>query len=258
MVYWDTMQELAGFSAPSRDQSVTVRAMSRWVLILALVTGVTTAHARGKKKSSSKDRRPTKSTKANMPRGFTWPPSKSMVSAGEECERTLDELGVAYDGAKRVGRVVTPLRLTDGTIGGVTFTPAYSKNQVFDCQLVVALANFTPRLYELGVREVKYGSAFRWSKVRVNGKTKNILSRHALGIALDIVSFVDDTGREANVEKDYKRDDELLLGIERAVNDSGRFRILLTPRNDPRSHDDHFHLEANPDYSDARGDKPAS
>jgi hypothetical protein len=122
----------------------------------------------------------------------------------------------------------------------------------------VALANFAPRLYELGVREVKYGSAFRWSKVRVNGKTKNVLSRHALGIALDIVSFVDADGREAIVEKHYKRGDELLRDVERAVNDSGRFRLLLTPKNDPRSHHDHFHLEANPDYTDPPSDKPSS
>jgi hypothetical protein len=232
--------------------------MSRWVLILAMVTGVTVAHAKGKKKSSAKDRRPTRSTKANMPRGFTWPPSKKMVAAGEVCERELDELGIGYERTKRVGKVVTPMKLTDGTFGGVTFTPAYSKNQTFDCQLVVTLANFAPRLYELGVREVKYGSAFRWSKVRVNGRTKNVLSRHALGIALDIVSFVDQDGREAIVDKHYKRGDELLLEVERAVNDSGRFRVLLTPKNDPRSHDDHFHLEANPDYTDAVGDKPSS
>ena len=85
-----------------------------------------------------------------------------------------------------------------------------------------------------------------------------MLSRHALGIALDIVSFVDDSGREVNVKKDYRRDDELLLGIERAVNDSGQFRLLLTPKNDPKSHADHFHLEANPDYSDTTQDRPSS
>ena len=135
---------------------------------------------------------------------------------------------------------------------GITFTAVYSKHQVFDCQLVLALATFAPRLGELGVREVKYGSAFRWSKVRVGGKTKNMLSRHALGIALDIVSFVDDTGREAVVGKDYKTGDELLFSIERAVNDSGQFRLLLTPKNDPISHKDHFHLEANPDYTEVR------
>jgi len=240
-----------------------VRAMSRVALILALVTGVTTAngrpHSQARKKHKRDDRRPTKSTKANMPRGFTWPPSKKMVAEGEACERQLDELGVTWKSTDRVGRVVSPMRLPDGEIGGITLTPAYSKNQIFDCQLVLAFASFAPRLYELGVREIKYGSAFRWSKVRVGGKTKNVLSRHALGIALDIVSFIDDAGREAVVEKDYKRGDELLLGIERAVNDSGRFRVLLTPKNDPKSHHDHFHLEANPDYSEPRTDeKPSS
>jgi hypothetical protein len=236
-----------------------VRAMSRVVLILALVTGVTAAHAKPRKKHKRDDRRPTKSTKANMPRGFTWPPSKKMIAEGEACERQLDELGVTWKAADHVGRVVSPMKLPDGEIGGITLTAAYSKNQTFDCQLVLALANFAPSLYELGVREIKYGSAFRWSKVRVGGKTKNVLSRHALGIALDIVSFTDDTGREAVVGKDYKRGDELLLGIERSVNDSGRFRLLLTPKNDPKSHHDHFHLEANPDYREApTNEKPAS
>lgn len=234
--------------------------MSRLGLVLAAVvlTGVTAADAKPRKKQSKDSRRPTKSTKSNMPRGFTWPPSKKMVAEAERCERTLDELGVTYESTKRVGRVVSPMTLPTGELGGITFTPVYSKHQIFDCQLVLALASFAPRLYELGVREVKFGSAFRWSKVRVAGKTKNILSRHALGIALDIVAFVDEDGREAVVEKDYKRDDELLLGIERAVNDSGRFRLLLTPKNDPRSHHDHFHLEANPDYSDRRESPPSS
>ena len=47
------------------------------------------------------------------------------------------------------------------------------------------------------------------------------------------------------------------FSIERTVNDSGIFRTVLTPKNDPKSHHDHFHLEANPDYSDL-DDKPAS
>jgi hypothetical protein len=165
---------------------------------------------------------------------------------------------VIYTEAKPVGRVLSPMTLPDGTIGGIAFTPTHGNQQVLDCQLVRSLANFAPRLYELGVREVRYGSAYRWSKVRVGGKTKNVLSRHGLGLALDVVSFVDDSGREAVVEKDYRRDDELLLGIERAVNDSGVFRLLLTPKNDPKSHRDHFHFEANPDYADPLSEKPSS
>lgn len=232
--------------------------MSRLALILVLLAGVTAADAKPRKRANKDNRQPTKSTKANMPRGFVWPPTKDMVAMGEECTRELTELGVTFSTEKSAGRVVSPMSLPDAQIAGIQFTPVYRKHQVFDCQLVLALATFAPQLVELGVREVKYGSAFRWSKVRVSGRTKNILSRHALGIALDIVSFVDADGREAIVEKHYRRGDELLMAIERAVNDSGKFRLLLTPRNDPKSHRDHFHLEANPDYTAPPTEKPAS
>jgi hypothetical protein len=201
-----------------------------------------------KKKKEKDDRHVTKSTKANMPRGFTWPPSRTMVAHGEVCEEKLGALGVSYTVADEIGRVVSPMK-PDPHIGGITFTQMYGGDPTWDCELVLAMASFAPRLYEMGVREVKYGSAFRWSKVRVNGKTKNVLSRHGLGIAMDVVSFVDAEGRESNVKHDYKRGDELLHQIERAVNESGQFRLLLTPRNDPKSHSDHFHFEANPDYT---------
>jgi len=234
--------------------------MSRALLIVALVAaGVTGSAEAARKKMHSDNRRPTRSTKANMPRGFVWPPSRTMVKMADTCEAKLDELGVGAKPTQREGRIVRAMTLPqDHQIGGITYTPAYQKHQVLDCQLVLALANFAPKLYELGVREVLFGSAYRWSKVRVGGRTKNALSRHALGIALDIVGFIDDTGRVALVSKDYKHDDELLLNIERTVNDSGMFRVLLTPRNDPKSHSDHFHLEANPDYTEAIETRPSS
>ena len=234
--------------------------MSRVLLALALVASTAaSANAGHKKKKVKDDRRPTRSTKANMPRGFVWPPSRTMVQAADHCEAKLEELGVKTKSAEREGKIVRAMTLaSDGQIGGITYTAVYSKHQVFDCQLVLALASFAPRFYELGVREVLFGSAYRYTKVRVGGKTKNILSRHALGIALDVVGFVDDTGRTALVSKDYKRGNQLLSDIEHAVNDSGMFRILLTPRNDPKSHSDHFHFEANPDYSDAIEERPSS
>lgn len=246
--------------------------MSRGLLIFALVFGVTSVDAEAKRSSTAEtkkktkkkkkkekdDRRPNKRTKANMPHGFVWPPSRTMETAADACELQLDELGVAYQAAKPAGKVVRPLTI-GSEIGGIVYTPVHGTYHVFDCQLVLTLASFAPRLYELGVREVKFGSAFRYTKVRVAGKTKNILSRHALGIALDVYAFVDAEGREAKVLGDYKHGDELLREIERATNDSGMFRILLTPRNDPKSHYDHFHFEANPDYTDERtSEKPSS
>lgn len=234
--------------------------MTRWVLVLLLAFGVTSVEAaprkskatetkRHKKKKRKDDRRPTRSTKLNMPRGFVWPPSRKMEADADACELQLDELGVAHHPAKPQGRVVRPMTIDD-EIAGIKLTPMYGRHFVYDCQLVLAIANFAPTLHELGVQELKVLSVYRYTKVRVGGKTKNVLSRHALGIALDVVAFIDENGDEANVEHDYKRGNELLHAIERAGNDSGIFRLLLTPRNDPRSHHDHFHFEANPDYTE--------
>ena len=195
----------------------------------------------------------------NMPRGFTWPPSRAMAAAEKACEAKLDELGVTWQSAKAQGHVVDPITIPDGQIGGISYVAMYEKTPpVMDCQLAVALATIAPHLYELGVREIHVGSTYRWSKVRVGGKTKDMLSRHALGLAMDVVSFVDDQGREAVVSHDYKDGDELLLAVERAIDESGTFRLVLTPKNDPISHKDHFHIEANPDYSDTSDDRPSS
>jgi hypothetical protein len=251
--------------------------MSRVLLILLLVAGVASVDAkpshdsskdgssdapkkkkRKQKKREKDDRTPNKRTKANMPRGFVWPPSKSMEAAADACELQLDELGVAYEPAAPAGKVVRPMRI-GSEIAGIIYTPINGTNHTFDCQLVLTLATFAPKLQELGVREVKFGSAYRYTKVRVGGKTKNILSRHALGIALDVYAFVDAEGHESNVHHDYNRGDQLLHDLERTANDSGMFRILLTPRNDPKSHYDHFHFEANPDYTNPPTDeKPGS
>jgi hypothetical protein len=215
-----------------------------------------------KKRTSKRDKRekvsriPTRKSLArtdNMPKGFVWPPSRAMLAAEKACEAKLDELGLAWKPAEREGRIVRAITVSDnGTfeLGGVTYVSAYRKGaQKLDCQLALALATFGPSLAELGVQQVTYGSIFRWTNVRVNGKTKNILSRHALGIAMDIVSFTDKDGRVAMVQRDYNAGDPLLHGIEQLVNDSGLFRLLLTPQNDPISHADHFHLEVAADYT---------
>lgn len=210
-----------------------------------------------KKKEKPGSRLPTKKSLArrdNMPRGFAWPPTRQMHEAEKACEAKLDELGITYKPASAEGRVVDPIKV-DGeagtmTLGGITYVGAFSKSSpTVDCQLVVALASFGPQLHDLGVERVTFGSIFRWTNVRVMGKTKDVLSRHALGIAMDIISFTDKDGRIAYVGKDYKKGDELLLGIETAVNESGLFRVLLTPKNDPISHSDHFHLEVATDYT---------
>jgi hypothetical protein len=185
-----------------------------------------------------------------MPRGFSWPATPAMQAAGKACEADLDALGVTWKPSTAEGRIVDPIEIPDGMLGGIKYTSAWrSPPHKLDCQLARALALVGRDLHAIGVREVRWGSIYRWSNVRTQGTTLPYLSRHALGLAMDIVEFIDDVGRVANVQHDYLGGDSLLLGIEQVVNTSGRFRLLLTPKNDPKSHHDHFHVEANPDYT---------
>ncbi len=213
---------------------------------------------KAKKKKKKVSRTPSKATLRNvknMPKGYAWPPSKQMIAAEKACQEQLDTLGVSWKPAKTEGRIASALTVdpdADGHIvlGGIKYKSAWrSPPYKMDCQLALALENFGKDLFAAGVREVKFGSIFRWTNVRVNGETKPFLSRHALGIAMDIVSFSDETGREANVKNDYPLGDPLLLAVEAAVSESGAFRTLLTPANDPASHSDHFHIEVKVDFT---------
>ena len=210
-----------------------------------------------RKKTREVSRTPSTSSLAqvkNMPRGYTWPPDAAMLTAERACEDKLDAAGVAWKRAEPEGRIVSPMTVADDDgvmiLGGITYTSAYRKGpHKLDCQLALAMANFGPQLAAVGVKEIKFGSIYRWTNVRVNGQNKNMLSRHALGIAMDIVSMTDINGRVAVVETDYPKADPLLLAVEGVVNASGMFRVLLTPANDPASHHDHFHIEVKVDYT---------
>jgi len=188
--------------------------------------------------------------RTNMPRGFEWPPTAAMRAASRDCEIELDLMGVTWERAAPEGRIVSPIIVPSMELGGITYTPVYRKGpHKLECQFVRTLVAIGPQLRALGVREVRFGSIYRNTNVRVGGVTKPILSRHALGLAMDVNAFVDETGRAAVVETDYVKGDPLLLAIEDAINQTGKFRIVLTPKNDPISHDDHFHIEAAVDYT---------
>ncbi|HEY5949883.1 MAG TPA: extensin family protein [Kofleriaceae bacterium] len=193
---------------------------------------------------------PVTKSKEGMPNGFAWPPNQLMKEASVACEQHLDQIGLVWERATPEGKIADPIKVPSMEIGGIKYTPAYSKGVPrIDCQLVQTLAEIGPSLVAIGVREIRYGSIYRNTNVRVHGMTKPILSRHALGIAMDIKAFVDDKGRVANVELDYLKGDPLLHGIEDTVNASKKFRIVLTPGNDPLSHYDHFHIEAAVDFT---------
>jgi hypothetical protein len=203
-----------------------------------------------KKRASTKKKRSRKIAQ-NMPRGWSWPPTKAMRAAGDACKKRLDELGVRWEPAKneKGGKIVTPITVPAMELGGVRVVAAWRKPpHVMDCHLALGLATYGPALTAIGVRSITFSSIFRNTPVRAHGQTKNMLSRHALGLAIDVRAFSDSAGREAVVETDYAAADTLLLGVEQVINDSGGWRTVLTPRNDPDSHYDHFHLEIKVDY----------
>lgn len=180
----------------------------------------------------------------NMPAGWSWPPNPAMVAAGQACTARLDELGVVWRPAAAQKQIATPITVPSMTFGGIKVVPTFRPPPfVMDCHLALALTTFSKDLYELGIRELKFSRIYGYTKVRTEGVIKNVLSRHALGLAIDVRAVVDADGREAVVVRDYRNDDPLLLRLEDFLNDAGGFRTVLTPRNDPKSHDDHFHVE---------------
>ena len=209
---------------------------------LAVAAAAGPAHAGKKKRRHS-----------NMPPGWGWPPTAAMKRAGQACLSRLDQLGVRWRRGAKTRKIATPVVVPALQLGGVRLVSVYRKPPfVMDCQLAAALAEHGPALYEAGVRELHFSSIHRYTQVRTGGKQLRALSRHALGLAIDVRRVVDEAGVVHSVEDDYLSGDELLLAVEAVINESGAFRLALTPANDPESHDDHFHFEAKVDYGPAR------
>lgn len=203
--------------------------------------------ASSRKKSAKKHRRRSKkrSKRSNMPRGWQWPPSRKMEKEGERCLARLSELGVAWKRARRVRKVATPIVVDDMVFGRIRLEPIFRKPPfVMDCLLAEALAEHSQVLYDHGVRVLRFSSIHSYRRARANGVTSGSLSRHALGLAVDVFEFVMDGDVKLVVEDHYRAPDSALPAIEDAVNRSGGFRNLLTPGNDPTSHHDHFHFAA--------------
>ena len=232
--------------------------MSSRALILAAAVALVGVHAeeadagkkRAKKSKVAKKSSKRSKKKPNMPPGWAWPPSRAMKQVGDQCLEQLTALGVKWEKAKKTRKIATPVVVEDMVFGGVELAPTFRKPPfAMDCHLALGLETYGRQLHALGVRQIKFSSIYRYDTVQSYGKRGRSLSRHALGLAIDIKSFVDAAGNEANVLEDYPDGNELLLSIEQLLNDSGGFRTVLTPRNDPESHDDHFHVEVKVDFT---------
>lgn len=218
----------------------------RWMLLAVMgLCCAPAAHA---------DRAPVPVSTINMPPGWAWPPTAAMRDRGRRCLAALDRAGVQHELLTRsVGRVATPVVVPEMRFGGLLVRPVYRRTRppVMDCHMALTLVQHAPLLVELGVRELVTGGFYRNRRARLRGQSVALLSRHALGLAVDIRAFVFSDGRALSVKRDYRH--PLLGRIEHVLAGSGGLRALVTPKND-RNHRNHFHISAKMTLDDAHPD----
>jgi hypothetical protein len=192
--------------------------------------------------AEAKPRRRAK--RSNMPAHWVWPPTREMRAAGARCTQELTRLGVPWRKGPRTRKVATPIVLPQMQVGGLRLTPTFRKPPfVMDCHLALAFARHGHILSDAGVRELRFSTIHEYRRIRLKGRTGRGLSRHALGLAIDVYEMVMEDGAKLVVADDYGSS-SVLREVERQLWSSGAFRGLLTPGNDRRSHSDHFHFEA--------------
>ncbi len=206
---------------------------ARWGLAAMLCLG-----------SSATAAKPGKSRRVpNMPRGWSWPPSAAMQEAGARCREELETSKVEFEPG--VGKkIATPILIANMRLGELGLEPTWRKGPFpMDCHLARALHRLEPEIRALGIAALRFSTIHDYRHVRRNGRKTKILSRHAIGLAMDVFEVRLDDGRVLVVERDYAGD-ETLAGLEALFANSPDFRRPLTPGVDPKGHDDHFHLEA--------------
>ncbi len=170
------------------------------------------------------------------------------------CLKVLRRLRVPFRRLKRLRGVATPIRILGNRIGRVRYRQFYGAQgtMVMDCRLAVALFRASPIFRVNGVRTVLYSNFYSWR--RVEGTSR--LSRHALGLAVDIHGFVARNGRRVTVAGDYEKGlgkgrtcegnastwrARLLRDLVCDLDASNLFDRIVTPDHDP-GHRDHIHM----------------
>lgn len=181
----------------------------------------------------------------NMPVGWTWPPSATMKAAGATCLAKLDAAKVSYVRGKPTPKIATPIVLRDMKLGEIELVPLKGKGiYPMDCHLAAAIVELAPTLRALGVASLRFRSLHSYRTVRKKNKKTRILSRHAIGLAMDLFEVGFDDGTTLVVEEHWSAPDLRLAQVAAAFDGSEAFRTPLTPANDPHDHGDHVHIEA--------------
>jgi hypothetical protein len=169
------------------------------------------------------------------------------------CLRMLRSLKVPFRKLRSVKGVATPVKIIGSRIGRTRYQPRYTKNNmVMDCRLALAMRRADEIFRINGIRTVVWSNFYSWRRVATSGR----LSRHALGLAIDIHAFYDKQGRKLAMTRHYE------TGLGRGKTCEGRaktlkgrilrdlacdfdvsnlFESVLTPDYDA-GHRNHFHL----------------
>lgn len=203
---------------------------------LALLVSVAGEAAAGKRKKRRKQ--------ANMPHNWSWPPNAQMKKVARACYEELTALGVDWKRGPTTKAVAAPVLVESMELGAIKLEPTFRKPPfVIDCHLAVALTRVSNALHNSGIAVLRFSSIHHYRRVRLGGRTRSALSRHALGLAIDVYELITTDGTKVVIKDHYSESDHA-RALEAALIRSSIFRAILTPGNDPRSHYDHFHLEA--------------
>ncbi len=217
--------------------------MSRWAVVALAITLAWAAPAPAGA-SRRVHHRP------NMPDGWKWPPTREMRREGKKCLADLRAMGVFHKRAPRKRKVTTPIEVPEMRFGPLFLSPTFRKPPfLMDCRLARGFAQHAALFSALGVAELRFSTIYQYRKVRTRrGRgARGALSRHALGLAMDVFEIQMASGERLVVKDDYWFS-PTLMKIEMALRATGAFRAILTPSVDPVSHRDHFHFEIAVEY----------
>jgi hypothetical protein len=179
----------------------------------------------------------------------------------DECRAKLDEWQVPYEVPDDPpASIDAPIRFT-GPVAGVAFAipwAATNGNDVLDCRLGVALAEWAVLLRERKVVEVRLYSFYRHGTRHgvTAARAQGQLSQHHFGLAIDARWFVLQGGEVLDVAADFvdpgtddtcsgAADDaeaSVLLDIYCAAWSARLFHVQLSPAHN-QEHANHFHLD---------------
>jgi hypothetical protein len=166
-----------------------------------------------------------------------------MKKLGTQCLEELSALGIEWKRARRKRRIATPITVPSMEFAGIKLEPIFRKPPfLMDCHLALSLARIAPALKAMGVSTLRFSSIHQWRRARLKGRRKRTLSRHALGLAVDVYEMIRTDGTKLVVQEEPSS--ILIASVTIGARTSALFRLVLSPFNDPESHYDHVHFEA--------------